>query len=267
MESNPIIELDVMGKPFKARLSTLKKSEMLKNMLEDSSVDLTKPLYLETSSIVFEFVLGYLANDQFPFPKKYIYELDFYLIPYTVHDRDSDVITKLPQLYCSMNKCTNRNVYGEPYCKEHRKSYCTLSTCQRETTYGSQCCAEHECAHILCRNVVQQTSEPGRYTKYCSVHDIKILLDDQTDSRYYDRSRRKPNESFANSIALQAYIKKQLPNETLNNVGAMAKVIWPLLKENNNNLEQAKKAFEPVTFMRAYNAAKKQQAVNKSAKV
>jgi len=80
------------------------------------------------------------------------------------------------------------------------------------------------------------------------------------------KPKRKPNEAFANNVALQAYIKKQLPNETINNVGALAKVSWPLLKENNKNLEQAKKAFDPTSFMKAYNAAKKQQEANKAAK-
>jgi hypothetical protein len=80
------------------------------------------------------------------------------------------------------------------------------------------------------------------------------------------KPKRKANKYFTDLLELKAFIKTKLPNENINNVGAMTKVGAKLLSENDKDLEKAKKAFDSATFMRNYNIAKKEMDVKKEAK-
>jgi len=78
--------------------------------------------------------------------------------------------------------------------------------------------------------------------------------------------KRKPNKFFADSIVLKAFIKNKIPNENLNSVGAMSKVAAKLLKDNDGDLEKAKKALNPTSFMKDYNSAKRDIDAKRAAK-
>lgn len=74
----PIITLNVTGTLFQTYASTLRKSECFKNMFDDTTIDYTQPLFINRSAKIFEHVLAYLIDDHYPYPKKYVYELDYF---------------------------------------------------------------------------------------------------------------------------------------------------------------------------------------------
>lgn len=78
--------------------------------------------------------------------------------------------------------------------------------------------------------------------------------------------KRAPNDYIIKLTALKAHIKSKLPNETLNNVGAMSKAAAKVLNENDRDVEKAKKNFNSSNFMKDYNAAKKEMDAKKAAK-
>ena len=73
-----------------------------------------------------------------------------------------------------------------------------------------------------------------------------------------DNKRLPLNEYLKKSLELQAYIKSQLSNEKLNNVGVMSKMIAYMLKEYDGDVSKYKKNFNPKVFMKKYNIAKKE---------
>ena len=74
-----------------------------------------------------------------------------------------------------------------------------------------------------------------------------------------DGTKKRPlNEFFKKSLELQAYVKSQLSDEKLNNVGVMSKMMADMLKEYDRDVSKCKKNFDPKTFMKKYNVAKKE---------
>ena len=78
--------------------------------------------------------------------------------------------------------------------------------------------------------------------------------------------KRAPNRYIIDLTALRAFIKTKLPNETLNNVGAMSKAASKILSGNDKDLDKAKKAFDSSSFMKDYNSAKKEIEAKRAAK-
>ena len=64
---------------------------------------------------------------------------------------------------------------------------------------------------------------------------------------------------------LKTFIKGKLPKEDLNYI-AMSKPVAKMLKDNNNDVDKAKKNFDSGNFMKEYNAAKKEIDAKKQAK-
>ncbi|VBB18082.1 hypothetical protein YASMINEVIRUS_545 [Yasminevirus sp. GU-2018] len=67
--------------------------------------------------------------------------------------------------------------------------------------------------------------------------------------------KRAPNQYILDLTVLKVFIKSKLPHEPLNNVGAMTKACVKLLNTNGRNLEKAKKAFDPKSFLNDYTKA------------
>lgn len=62
---------------------------------------------------------------------------------------------------------------------------------------------------------------------------------------------------MADSLKLKAFIKENIDDpKKINNVGAMSSAAAKLLKDNDRDLEKAKKNFNKSSFMRDYNEAK-----------
>lgn len=81
------------------------------------------------------------------------------------------------------------------------------------------------------------------------------------------KMKRELNPAMRASIDLKAFIKEKVgAKQNLNNVAAMSKVAWKILKENNTDLEKSKKAFKVDSFLKDYDAAVKEVERNRAAK-
>jgi len=156
-----IVKLNVGGTHFDTTYDTLIKSEVLRNMLNDSTIDFNERIFINRSGKVFEDVFGYLLDDSYSFPKKYINELEYFSIPYTVHEKNSDVISKPIYLFCRVDKCNNRcDPKGPSYCKEHR---CVIPNCN-DVKINHTYCTVHEQEFGWCTNSYE--FEDGRF-RFC----------------------------------------------------------------------------------------------------
>jgi hypothetical protein len=81
-----------------------------------------------------------------------------------------------------------------------------------------------------------------------------------------EKKKRAPNQYIIDLTALKKYIQDKLPNETLNNVGALSKAAAKILSGNGRDLDEAKKNFKSTAFLRDYNSAKKEIEAKRAAK-
>jgi len=81
------------------------------------------------------------------------------------------------------------------------------------------------------------------------------------------KMKRELNPAMRASIDLKAFIKEKVgATRNLNNVAAMSKVAWKILKENSTDLEKSKKAFKVESFLKDYDAAVKEVERNRAEK-
>jgi len=80
------------------------------------------------------------------------------------------------------------------------------------------------------------------------------------------KKKREPSKYIVDITKLKAYIKSKLPNENLNSMGPLAKVSTKLWKDNDEDLEKAKKNLNPDKFLKEYKDAKKESDAKKEAK-
>ena len=79
--------------------------------------------------------------------------------------------------------------------------------------------------------------------------------------------KRELNPFMKDLINLKAFIKTKVDDpKTLNNVGAMSSAASTLLKNNDRDLDKAKKNFKATAFMRDYNVAKTKIEKNRAEK-
>lgn len=86
------IKLNIGGTTMDVLQSTLDRSEMLKSMFNDVKYN-NESIFFDEDPIIFKHMLNYLRNPKYPFPSKYYYILDHYLIDYDV--KLSNTIIKL----------------------------------------------------------------------------------------------------------------------------------------------------------------------------
>lgn len=79
-------------------------------------------------------------------------------------------------------------------------------------------------------------------------------------------AKRPPSDYIIKLTELKKHIKTKLPNENLNNVGAMSKAAAKLLSDNDRDTEKAKKNFNATSFLKDYNTAKKEIDAKRAAK-
>lgn len=79
-----IIKVNVGGKIFETSKDTLCKSTYFSSLFSRwSSISQQNEIFIDRDPIAFEHILNLLRDSNYPFPKKYLYELDFYGVVYT----------------------------------------------------------------------------------------------------------------------------------------------------------------------------------------
>ena len=155
------ISVSVCGKIFEIDLEIIRRSALFANMIDDVGIP-DKPIFISRSPKLFEHVLAFLIDENYPFPLKYQSELKYYLIEYDpakLYDPESIVKRKLKNIKASI-----RNL--EEKINDEKSRTCV--NCNDEPlTHSSRCKWHHKhpcCSFEGCYNDCENTE------RYCSYH-------------------------------------------------------------------------------------------------
>lgn len=90
-----LYKIDVSGKIYKINREILMKIPYFCNMINDTKIN-EKYIFVQRSPKIFDDVLSYVIDVNYPFPKKYYSELDFYGIEYNkLFDSNTEIMKEL----------------------------------------------------------------------------------------------------------------------------------------------------------------------------
>jgi len=141
------ITLNVSGKIFKVSRDILRKSELFNGLLTDCEID--NEIAIDRSAKLFKHVHAYLLDNDYPYPRKYYSELDYYLVPYDI-DLLYDSTKKWKEEYDGRIKKIENILevvfYKTP--KEEPSGKCLFPDCVRDGTWDGRCgYHRNDCCH------------------------------------------------------------------------------------------------------------------------
>ena len=150
------ITISVSGKIFVIDLETITKSNLFKNIIDDIGIP-TSTLFINRSPKLFEHVLAYLIDENYPYPLKYQSELKYFLIdfdPNTLYDQSKNIISikatveyleKKFNEHFNKKTCVNCNdpVAISLRCANHSE-YPECMLCYNPCASDKEYCDEHE---------------------------------------------------------------------------------------------------------------------------
>lgn len=113
------ITLNVGGTVFIVGKSTLLKCEFFRNIFEDTE-QTDEPLFIDRGGHIFKHILGHLRSNNYPYPKKYADELDYFLINKegaNLYNPVENFVNIIHGTECS--RCESPAKFGSEYCDEH----------------------------------------------------------------------------------------------------------------------------------------------------
>jgi hypothetical protein len=135
--------LNVQGRMFETDYDTLIKIPYFKNMFETCGPP-TETIFVNRSSRTFEHVLAVVTDNNYPFPGKYKFELDFYGIDYSNLE-----LYFRPQLdSCIHPTCCNGVVTGSNFCNLHKYCYNCRTIIGKSVNYCNSCLPESKYCNI-----------------------------------------------------------------------------------------------------------------------
>jgi len=150
-----IIKLNVSGKKYQITLETFNKIPYLANGLDFCNDNISEPIFIQRSPLVFDHVLAYVIDDKHPFPIEYSYELDFYDIKYDITKLHSPHSKKLDRINNILDILYNQKVHGNHECHE----------CKQEVLFDKISCYDHIYEHCIRINCLQKTTD-----NFCKLH-------------------------------------------------------------------------------------------------
>jgi len=157
------IKLNVGGTVFETTKDSLKNSTYLTSFIERWTKS-NEAIFIDRSPKIFEHVLAYLRDFNYPYPDKYSYELDFYGIKYIVIDKMNkmdELLKKLSNIETQMNQLISKDTN-----ESHKCTNC--STMVKFTDTCARCVSKldknwHECR--ICTTLIQDPYS------YCNNHN------------------------------------------------------------------------------------------------
>lgn len=116
-----IIKLNVSGKKYQITLETLKNIPYVANGLDFCNDNISEPIFIQRSPLVFDHVLAYVIDKKHPFPIEYSYELDFYDIKYDItklHNPHSKKLDRINNILDILYKHKMTSDYECSECEE-----------------------------------------------------------------------------------------------------------------------------------------------------
>ena len=161
------IKVNIGGEIFETTVSTLKKINYFKYILEDTNYDNTQIIFVDRSKHIFKHVLALAINPNYKYPLKYQDELDFYDVTYDVNNLydpnnklHRDMHSRLDKLekklniglphVCKKSGCEIMIHKSHQYCDTH-KYY--RNKCVYEFKYTGNICAkscDNAIGHFMC---------------------------------------------------------------------------------------------------------------------
>ena len=127
MEPSKKIAINCGGVHFQTTLQTVDRSVYLKTLFSDRWENQEEERFIDRSGVLFEHVLNYLRNPEYPYPREHAAELDFYGIEHHFADYIREDEKKLAILWkhfketsgvCQIGLCDALCHKGYKYCFE-----------------------------------------------------------------------------------------------------------------------------------------------------
>ena len=151
------IKLNVGGRTFETTYDTLIKIPYFKNMFDGCDGELNEVIFVNRSPLIFEHVFAFILDPFHPYPKEYVYELDFYGIECKkLYDKDENIINCLEKKKkkCRMSPCANPTSTEKNYCNVCVKIglRCDFAGCHecRVSSFSFYCSSHHK---LLVKNL------------------------------------------------------------------------------------------------------------------
>ncbi len=179
------ILLDVSGKIFEVNKDIICGSQLFKTMLNDYDLIEKKivlvPIRIDRSRKLFKHIYAYLIDREYPFPKKYYKELDYYLIEYDInklYDSNTIILNKISllqndicNLSCKINDIKNHiNIPEEKACPYLGCSeMCLIKPKPTCSNHEGICCYYYQCwGRNYTNEYCYNKTDPGK--AYCIDH-------------------------------------------------------------------------------------------------
>jgi hypothetical protein len=184
MEGELLITLVIRNKTFVVPKNVLCQADYFKNLFEDTAVGDT--ITLNRSPKIFKHVLEALYDGKYPFPQKYEYELDFYLVNKKLVNIYDPHIKKLNRIQRNLNAnidsidklnnvCNLNNQQIWEVINIIKSDLRPCAKCVTVFKVGTPCCYDKTrqeascCLHRICRMANCQR-ECCFGDLYCSIH-------------------------------------------------------------------------------------------------
>ena len=145
------IKVNIGGEIFETTVSTLKKINYFKYILEDTNYDNTQIIFVDRSKHIFKHVLALAIDETYGYPLKYKNELDFYDVVYDVNklrEPLEDINNKINILDNKINTLSERVDIITP-------KKCKVGNCGRKVKHndiflcGSHMVWNNRCLHFI----------------------------------------------------------------------------------------------------------------------
>lgn len=144
------IKLNIGGTYFETTRDTLSRSEYFNSLFDRWDTSTGNPYFIDRSGELFEHILGYLRNPEYPYPPEHYGELDFYGIKHNY----KEYLSELEYVKASL----------ELFKSELGKSEKRLKTCTNKLSD-----AELKINTYKCR--LKETRKKSKRNNHCSDSD------------------------------------------------------------------------------------------------
>lgn len=166
-----MIKLNVQGSIFETSKEILLQSSFFENLFNDCEIP--EILFINRSAKLFEHVLAFLTDNRYPYPIKYAYELDYYLIPFDKNNLYNGFDTLKNELSMSHNNIVEKIDVISDKCNKYAENV-SDKCCECNDIYIKICMSCREHCHYVYN--MGSTKDSCRYLcdigkNYCVVHD------------------------------------------------------------------------------------------------
>uniref|UniRef100_A0A6C0C6J8 Potassium channel tetramerisation-type BTB domain-containing protein n=1 Tax=viral metagenome TaxID=1070528 RepID=A0A6C0C6J8_9ZZZZ len=142
--------INISGKIFKVSTEIIRRSQLFDTMMTDCNIE--GEIIIDRSVKLFKHMYAFLLDPNYPYPKKYYSELDYYLVSYdkeSLYDPNAKILEDLKIIKADI-KQINRNIMTvEEGIKNMRRNFVTIEenieAIKDEVELSDRICKEYYC--------------------------------------------------------------------------------------------------------------------------